>query len=405
MLFSIFTFMSIFNSLGSNYNLGFALKALFTGGNKVQLVNFLEKKYQGKAVLTYKGREALRLALQTADLPENSLVAINVYTCFAVFDAVVKAGHKVLYLDIDPQTLNFTYDTFKKAADKNKAVKAVIVQNTLGYASGIEKIANYCKEKSIILIEDLAHCVGTEYEKQEAGTVGDFTALSFSQDKMIDGVSGGAVVIKNQRSKIKDQRYIDIPWKQQIKDRFYPSLTWKIRFTYASGYGKLLHWLFKKSNLLSSPMGHLGTDGIYELPDWYCGLINSQFNDLNNNLKHRKKIAGIYAKYLDKKILSADICTRINKSSNLRFPVFVEKREELIKYLKEYNIYVSDIWYDSPIAPKKYLHLTDYKNQCPESEKISSLMLNLPTHRNISEKDAEKISELINKWLEKNIKY
>lgn len=180
--------MSIFNSLGSNYDFKFVLKALFSR-REGDLKKFLESKYQGKVTLTYKGRDALELAL--ADLPKESLVGINGFTCFAVYEAIKKAGHQALYLDIEKGELNFSADTLKRAVN----VKAVIIQNTLGYPCDIEKIAQICQENKIILIEDLAHSVGTRYKNGvEAGMIGDYVALSFSQDKMIDAVSGGALI-------------------------------------------------------------------------------------------------------------------------------------------------------------------------------------------------------------------
>lgn len=185
--------MSIFNSLGSNYDFKFVLKSLFSKRDG-DLKNFLEKKYKGQVILTYKGRDAIEMAL--SGLPPGSLVAINGFTCFAVYEAIKKAGMEALYLDIEKGELNFSPESLKKAGN----VKAVIIQNTLGYPCDIEKIAQVCKENKIILIEDLAHCVGTRYESGiEAGTVGDFVALSFSQDKMIDAISGGALIKKNER--------------------------------------------------------------------------------------------------------------------------------------------------------------------------------------------------------------
>lgn len=185
--------MSIFNSLGSNYDFKFVLKALFSK-REGALKKFLEDKYKGQVTLTRKGRQAIELAL--SGLPKGSSVAINGFTCFAVYEAIQKAGHKALYLDIEKGELNFSVDALRKTSN----VKAVIIQNTLGSPCEIEKIAQICKENKIILIEDLAHCVGTRYESGvEAGTVGDFVALSFSQDKMIDAVSGGALIKKNER--------------------------------------------------------------------------------------------------------------------------------------------------------------------------------------------------------------
>ncbi|MBI3088721.1 MAG: DegT/DnrJ/EryC1/StrS family aminotransferase [Candidatus Colwellbacteria bacterium] len=63
------------------------------------------------------------------------------------------------------------------------------------------------------------------------------------------------------------------------------------------------------------------------------------------------------------------------------------------------KVFVSDVWYDAPISPHKYLHLTNYQQgQCPLAEKIASRILNLPTHINVSEKEADRITELINQW-------
>ncbi len=186
--------MSIFNSLGSNYNFGFAIRALFASNNDKKLKAFLEEKYQGKATLLCKGRQAIELALKKTNLSEGT-VAINGFTCFAVYEAIKKAGLDVEYLDIAKDDLNFSAKTLEKHLEKNQKIKVVIIQNTLGYPCDIERISQLCKKKKVILIEDLAHSVGTRYSnRQEAGTVGDFVVLSFSQDKMIDTVTGGALI-------------------------------------------------------------------------------------------------------------------------------------------------------------------------------------------------------------------
>src|SRR5450759_4344470 len=100
--------MNVFNSLGSNYNLNFVLKTLFSKNNpnySLSLTSFLEKKYQGKTILVYKGREAIKLALDIIKLPKDSEVAINGLTCYAVYKAINDAGYRAIYLDVD--TLNF----------------------------------------------------------------------------------------------------------------------------------------------------------------------------------------------------------------------------------------------------------------------------------------------------------
>lgn len=386
--------MSIFNSLGSNYDFQFVFKALFATGQDSQLTSFLEDKYQGKATLLYKGRQALELALKLAKLPEDSCVAINGFTCFAVYEAIKKVRLNAEYLDIEKGDLNFSAETLEKAIKDNPSIKAVIIQNTLGYPCEIENISKICKEKNLILIEDLAHSIGTKYSNgKEARAVGGFVVLSFSQDKMIDGISGGALISKAS----PEESFYQITLSKQIRDRFYPLFTYLIRTTYSFGLGKILHFILKKLKLLSGPMD--GGESIHLLPVWYHSLIESQFKNLNENLNHRKAIASIYAKLINPKFLSPKITEQISLSTNLRFPIFVKNRQSLINFLAENQIFISDIWYDAPIAPKKYLAQTDYSGQCPNAELASEEILNLPTHINVSEKDADRISNLINQWL------
>lgn len=393
--------MSIFNSLGSNYDLKFVINSLFNSNTSMyqsELEKLLQKKYRGEVVLLHKGREAIELALKTLNLPKGSCVAINGFTCFAVYEAVKNAGLEVEYLDIDKGELNFSADTLKKALEKNSKIKAVIIQNTLGYPCQIKEISKICKENKLILIEDIAHSIGTKYaDGTEVGTVGEFVVLSFSQDKMIDGISGGALITKAQVSSVHLE---GVGIKQQIIDRSYPFFTFIIRQTYPLLLGKIIHEILKRLNLLSKPVDNIDLNRFHKLPNWYRILIKSAFENLEENINQRRSIASIYNQNINPKVISKTIASQINLSSNLRFPIFVNNRERLVKYLAENGVYVSDIWYDAPIAPKKYLHQTDYKmGQCPNSELAADAILNLPTHINVSEKTAEKISNLINQWL------
>ena len=370
----------------------YVLKSLFsdTNGQNQNLRNFLERKYIGKAILTYKGREALTLALKILDLPKESCVAINGFTCFAVYKAVEKAGLIPICLDLEKNNpdLNFTPSVLEKTLTENKNIKVIIVQNTFGYPCDIDKIKQICREKNLLLIEDLAHCAGTKYPNgKEAGTIGDFITLSFSQDKIIDSVSGGALVIRNKKYGHKLlPKFKRIKRGQRLKDYLYPFHTLKIRLSYDIFWGKVYHFILKKLNLLSKPMQE-NLYAFYPLPDWYCNLALSEFKKLNQQLNHRRKIAAIYAKKLNKQVLNSKIIENIPASANVRFPIFVKNRGNLIKFLKQQRIFVSDIWYDS-VAP-----------ECPNAILVSKTILNLPTHLNVSEKDALQIAERINTWL------
>ena len=397
--------MSVFNSLGSNYTFSFAIRSLFSIGSRdapARLTAYLEKRYGGKAYLSYKGREAIELALDIIGDQSNQ-VAINGFTCYAVYKAIKNCGYQPYYLDINPDSLDYSLDTLQKAVASNPSIKIVIIQNTLGYPVAGREIANFCTLHNLVLIEDLAHSIGATYESdEEVGTLGDFVTLSFSQDKMIDGISGGALIVRNPNffdRVVTAGKPITV--SRHSKDRFYPLLTILIRKTYDVGIGKALHLVCKRFNLLPRPVDSNLNANRHQLPSWYCGLILNQFNVLSDNLAHRRMIANIYIAGLNKSVLTIPLDT-IERASNLRFPILVPRRDGLIKHLQHSNVHVSDIWYDAPIAPRKYLHLTDYNNQCPNSEDISLRMLNLPTHLNVSSVQAKRIIEKINGWLSNN---
>lgn len=384
--------MNIFNSLGSNYNFSYILKSLSSHTSKgdiESLEKLLSTRYSGRTILFYKGREALTAAVKILDLDHNAQIAINGFTCVAVFNAIRKAGLEPICLDLSASGgLNFTAKALEDRIKKNAPIKAVVVQNTLGYPCDIKEIEQVCKKNKLVLIEDLAHCVGTFYEDgREAGTVGDIVILSFSQDKIIDAVSGGALVIRN---KIFHEIPLDLKAPENSsKDRLYPLFTYKIRNLYPLRLGKPYHLLLKKLNLMSKLMNE-SFYNLYHLPAWNAHMALAEFDGVKAQLQHRRMIAKIYNKSLPENILLFEknkMDTAIELSSNLRFPIFVVNRNKLVALLKKKGVFLSDIWY-SDVEPK-----------CPQAVEKSKTILNLPTHINVTEKDAENISRLINQWL------
>lgn len=370
--------MNIFNSLGSNYDLNYvlhSLTAIFKRSATDQLKEWLEKKYQGKVVLLYKGREAIELALKLSNLEKDSYVAVNGYTCYVVEKAISNAGLRCEFLDIDSD-LNFSANTLERALIRNKKIKAVIIQNTLGNPSDFKNIQKVCKANNLVLIEDLAHSLITHDA--------DFSALSFSQDKIIDSVSGGALIIKNKKysRNVEAINLSSIPKKYLIKDILYPLITYLIRFTYPFGIGRFIHFISKKINILSAPMGF--DDGkLHTLPSWHTNMACYYLEKINNVESHRSEIIGIYG----------------GRNVNIRYPVLVNKPKEFVKYMKQNGVYISDTWYDHPVAPKKTGSATSYKEgTCPNAEKISQKMVNLPTHVNLNIDDAKEIINLTRKW-------
>lgn len=389
----------VFNSLGSNYSGRMVWQSLFSKskGASQKLAEYLQNRYKSEVVLTYKGREALQLALKAAALDANSQVAINGFTCYAVYRAITFAGYKAHFLDIERDGLQFSADALAESIEKNPKIKAVIVQNTLGTPCDIVGIEKICQKHNLVLIEDLAHSIGVRYiDGREAGTVGDFAMLSFGRDKLIDSVSGGALVVNNRKYlESLPSKLSDPPRSSLRHDKWYPLLSMKVRWSYKLGLGKLVHATFRKLGLMSRSVDAEFYEG-HSLSDWQAKLALEQLESLPTELARRRKLGKLYHEHLCRAMLVNTSSESVSRSTNLRFAAYVEDRQQVFSMLQKKHIYISDTWYDAPIAPARYLSKTTYDHQCPIADEVASQIINLPTHRHITESMAIEIAKVFN---------
>lgn len=391
--------MAVFNSLGSNYSTGFAFGMLFARRKKnaqAVIEQTIGDQYAGRVTLTYKGREALELALRQAALPQGSAVGINGFTCFVVYQAVKNAGYQPIFLDVPSRHLNFSLDQLKAVHIANTKLRAIIIQNTLGYPADMASIASYCHKQGIMIIEDLAHSLGAKYaEGQPVGTVGSFTMMSFSQDKPLDIVAGGALIDRRSSVEQPNEQLPYISAWQRWVNRQYPFWTLLIRGTYTTGLGKLLHHALKTLRLLATPMSD-SLQGLHAMYPTDAQMLGAAWAVNSHEIQHRQAIAAIYEQEL------ADLlCQKSSDgvASYLRFPLWVDGRASLIDYLKARQIYIGDTWYDAPVAPKRYLAQTSYTSgQCPNAEALATHIVNLPTHRSVTPEVARNICATIKQW-------
>ncbi len=409
--------MAIFNSLGSNYDFNFswlALQQLLWPNlqSLKKLKQNLEKRFSGEVKLVWKGRDAIEFALASYGIGEGDVVATQAFTCVSIEEATQRVGAKIAYLDLPKEKIQLDVATFISQIKNIKKIKVVILQHTLGYVDEVEKIAAYCQENQILLIEDLAQSFGADYALEaEVGSLADAIILSFGRDKVVDGISGGAVVFKT-----KPKKDIKIPFafpatadevaenKQKkrlvFKDLFYPVLTFLIRKSYDLYLGKLLHLIAKKFNWFYSPVQSFHQHFL-SLPAYYAPLVNYQLGLVDEQLEHRRKLAHFYYNRLQKNKKTQIPFDReaIKLGANLRFPLLVQNVDDLIKYFAKNKIYLVDRWYRQPVACGSLNCEHSYeKGSCPQAENLAKNIVNLPTHQETDLQKAEKIVQIIEQW-------
>ncbi len=126
-------------------------------------------------------------------------VMIQSNTMYGVKTITKTAGYNLVdFIDCQLETLMPSFNDLKKAVDRYKGEikKLVILLSDIGgiINPDIEKIAKFCKEKDIILLEDAAHSFGSNLNKKFSGTFGNAGVYSYYSTKAIFAGEGGVVV-------------------------------------------------------------------------------------------------------------------------------------------------------------------------------------------------------------------
>lgn len=351
--------------------------------------------------LFMKGRQAIKEALRQIGVKSENEVVVQAFTCVAVVEPILGLGAVPVYADVNGRSLNPSLKNIKKVISNR--TKAVILQHTLGYVNPEnEEICEWCRENKITVIQDLAHAIGapafTAELYKESPSRGRTLlhkqpiVLSFSQDKVFDGISGGALIapsdqIENIRYKIENREEI-------FRQLLYPLITYAIRATYDLRIGKIIHFIAKKMGLMNSPI-YAPKETV--LPNAFAVLALQQFVRLDRIIKHREKIALQYNKLINNKYKIVDK-NYVKSGSNLRYPLWVNNRDELENKLQKHNFYLVDHWYDAPVSPKwiEFDKVNYREGLCPNAEDLSKHIFNLPTHANIDIKKANELAKLVN---------
>ena len=385
----------IFNSLGSNYTWRFVWRFLFAVDRpsaSQKLRQTLEETYGGSTWLYYRGRAALSEAVRLCQADQ---VLVNAFTCYAVEQAISQAGSAVVFADVEKGSFHFSLKQLRQLHRKQPKIKAVVIQNTFGFAMAIKPIADYCRQKGLYLIEDLAHCPKGQYlDGPKFGQVGDCIILSFGRDKALDVVSGGALIVRQPKlvKKVTPPRTIKGHWQQRCTDRFYPLLISIVRSLYQRSLwlGKILHDLSLRLQILP-----YASDGLLlsncALPDYRSQFVLEQFEGLKTEMKRRQLLVEAY----EKQLFGYQV---VYQNENLlRLPIVLKSaasRQLFLTAAKKAKFYLDDIWYDSLVYPDRFLKLSSYKaGDCPQKDSLHDLVLNLPLHRQMT---AVRVHELVN---------
>ncbi|MBI4122982.1 MAG: UDP-4-amino-4,6-dideoxy-N-acetyl-beta-L-altrosamine transaminase [Parcubacteria group bacterium] len=144
------------------------------------------------AVAFSSGTAALHAAYAAARIGPGDEVITTPMTFAATANAIVYCGGKPVFADIQENTLNISPEAIKKKITKR--TKALAPVDFAGHPAELDTIKKIAREHNLLVIEDAAHALGSEYKGKKVGSFSDMTMFSFHPVKAITTGEGGMVV-------------------------------------------------------------------------------------------------------------------------------------------------------------------------------------------------------------------
>jgi dTDP-4-amino-4,6-dideoxygalactose transaminase len=159
---------------------------------------WLEQKTGAKKVLlTHSCTAALEMAAILTDIQAGDEVIMPSYTFVSTANAFVLRGGIPVFVDIRPDTLNIDEKLIEQAITPK--TKAIVVVHYAGVACEMDTIMAIAEKHNLIVIEDAAQGIMSNYKGKALGAIGHLGCYSFHETKNVISGEGGALLINDDR--------------------------------------------------------------------------------------------------------------------------------------------------------------------------------------------------------------
>ena len=321
------------------------------------------------AVGCASGTDALWLVLAASGVKPGDTVITTPFSFFASASAVVRAGARPVFVDIDPHTLNLDPAKVEQYLRDGRPsnLRAILPVHLYGQCADMDAFTRIAGEFRLTIIEDAAQAIGARWRDAHAGSLGKAAAFSFYPSKNLSAYGDAGLTATND-----------------------PDLAEHMRRLRNHG----------------SPRRYL-----HEEMGWNCRLDAIQAAVLRVKLPHletwnrqRAEHAATYDRLLTQSgLLSA------TADSSLRMPVILphahhvyhqyviraQRRDQLRQFLEERKI-GTEIYYPIPLHLQPVFSYLGYREgDLPEAERAAREVLALPMFPELRQEEQQWVVESI----------
>ncbi|MFQ6010689.1 MAG: DegT/DnrJ/EryC1/StrS family aminotransferase [Nitrososphaerales archaeon] len=310
------------------------------------------------AICVNSGTSALLASLIAMGIGRGNEVAVPSLTFQASANAVVMAGSKPVFIDIDEES--YTMDPRDLERKITEKTKAVIPVHLYGYPADMKGVKEVADRHQLRILEDASQSLGSSFDGLQTGSIGDMGCFSFYGSKVLSCGEGGAIT---------------------TNDPLLGERTRMIRN----------HGLSKKSTF-----EQIGLN--LRMPEVEACLAADQLSKLDGFLTKRRANAGILSSTLrGVKGIKTPEEKKTRKHNWYLYTIRTgSNRDRLLTRLRQAGI-DARVFYDPPI------HLTPAYKRLGGSEKlraterVSREVISLPVHQHLSRGNIALMSAVLTK--------
>ncbi len=367
-------------------------KSTITNAEKLAVLNVLDKEYLGmgeevskfenllcdyfnsSVVCVSSGTAALQLACQAVGIGPGDEVLVQSLTYVASFQAISATGATPIACDVDETSLTIDCNDAESRITPN--TKAIMPIHYAGGVGNLDEVYILAKKYNLRVIEDAAHAFGTKYKNKKIGSFGDIVCFSFDGIKNITSGEGGCVITNDIKilKKISDYRLLGV--EKDSEKRFSGGRSWEFDV-------KEQGWRYHMSDIMAAI-------GIVQL---------SRFSELS---KKRKIIYKLYDSIFNgnEQVQSVKLDME-NVVPHIYVVRIIGLKNRGILQEKMLKLGIQTGYH---YQPNHLLDLYSGKGQTAlvTTSKISSELLTLPLHPDLTEGDIHKVVNTLFSIIENN---
>lgn len=313
------------------------------------------------------GTDALILSLKALDIGPGDEVIVPAVSFYSSAGAVSWVNAKPVFVDISLKDHNI--DVSKIEREINSKTKAIIAVHLNGRMAEMEQILKIAENKSLKVIVDASHAIGSRYKNKPIGSFGDLICLSLNPTKTLGGYGDGGVILTS-----------DTALAQKIS---------KLRIYGASRWPEI-HW----NNNIIGTASRLGT--------FEAAVLNEKLPHLDSAIARQRENYFSYREILEG---AGDLEWPEEHPdyfiNGYRLPILTERRDELLQFLEKQGEKLYN-WYPVPLPHLPVFKDLGYKESDFEvAEKIAEKCVILPTNYSLIKDKARQIAALVKKFFVK----